>query len=127
LLPVNAQQGLSYLNNPQAFLQTLPPPWGEIFCILNQISGYGYNYNLGYGMSSALAGIQGGVLAGIISAFGCQLHLMANIITPSTQSLPQSFPGGNQVVNVPGRTSPYVVDIHGNVINSPCATSRVLP
>lgn len=119
MMPPQVMQGLSYLNNPQALIATLPPPWSTIFCILNTISGTGYTYNMGYALGSTLNNIKSGVLAGIMSAFQCQMQILGNLVTPSVPYTPPTYPNRYRSVSVPGRPG-YVLDQHGQIIKSPC-------
>lgn len=84
-LPTSISQGFSQimytLQNPQSLInQFLPPELSQIFSKLTQITGYGFNGNMGYGFASILQGQQGGVINGILSQFASQYSIVAPLL-----------------------------------------------
>ena len=122
-LPPQIGKGLYYLNNPEAFLATLPPPWSTIICILNAISGQGYSGNLGYALYTLLGAQRAGVLANILGAFNCLTQMLGNVITPTTQRVPPTYPDKLTGVYMPGRPG-YLLDKNGNVTRNPCTAPK---
>jgi hypothetical protein len=125
-LPPQVQQGMAFLNNPEALVSALPPPFSTILCILNKISGYGYNYNMGYGLTTALDQIKGGVLAGIIGAFSSQFQILNSIFKPTAPPVPPAFSYKYNNVSAPGRPN-YNTDRSGQVVKDPCLGAPKAP
>jgi hypothetical protein len=125
-MPPIVGQGIAFLNNPQALLANLPPPFNTIFCILNTISGQGYSGNLGYALASLLGANVSGALASIMSAFKCITPMLGNLLPPSQPYTPPTYPYKFTNIPVPGRPG-YLYDSNGNVVKDPCSGPPLAP
>lgn len=108
-LPPQISQGLYTLQNPQQLInQFLPPQLTEIFAKFEQVSGFGFNGNMGFGLQSVLEGLQGGVLSSILQGFGTQFSILSPLFTGQSVT-PPSFGNETSTVTTPDGTT-YNVD-----------------
>lgn len=79
--PPQVSQALYLLRNPQQLVNNiLPPQLSQMFSKVSQITGFGFNGNMGYGFVSVLEGVRGGVLASILSNFANQYPILTSIL-----------------------------------------------
>lgn len=79
--PPQVSQALYLLRNPQQLVNNiLPPQLSQMFSKVSQITGFGFNGNMGYGFVSVLEGVRGGVLASILSNFTNQYPILTSIL-----------------------------------------------
>lgn len=92
-LPPVVQDGLYILNNPQQLINNiLPPELSQYTAKLTQITGFGFNGNMGFGLESVLEGLRGGVLQSILTGFINQYPLLTPLLdnpNPNAQNQPQ--------------------------------------
>lgn len=113
--PPEISQGLYLLQNPQQIInQYLPPELSEYTAKLSQITGFGFNGNMGFGLESVLEGIQGGVFSSILEGFASQFSILAPIFTGQSIA-PPSFPNSTTEVTAPDGTA-YAVGTTGQII-----------
>lgn len=80
-LPPEVNQGLYNLRNPQQFINNiLPPELSQLTAKISQITGFGFNGNMGFGLQSVLEGLQGGVLNSILSNFANQYSILTPLL-----------------------------------------------
>jgi hypothetical protein len=97
-LPPQVSQGLYIIRNPQQLVNNIiPPELTQQFAKLSQITGFGFNGNMGYGFEAVLEGLQGGVVSSILSKFANQYGILAPLVgltqPPSDkQALQLGFP-----------------------------------
>jgi hypothetical protein len=93
-MPPQLSQGLYALQNPQAVVnQFLHPQLSQGFAKMSQITGFGFNGNMGFGLESVMSGLKGGVVSSVVGNFANQYA----ILTPLLNFAPGS--GGNVVPN----------------------------
>jgi hypothetical protein len=89
-VPSEVSQGLYALQNPNAVInQFLPPELSQWFDKISQITGFGFNGNMGQGLGSVLNGLRDGVITSILEGFATQFSILSplftgNITTPPT-------------------------------------------
>jgi len=87
--PPGVLNGINTFQNPAAMInQIIPPEVGNSFAQLSQITGFGFNGNMGYGLQAVLEGFRGGVLQGIASGFSTQFSILAPLFTGVIQTPP---------------------------------------
>jgi hypothetical protein len=107
--PPEISQGLYVLQNPQQLLNNfLPPQLTEIFAKFEQISGFGFNGNMGFGLQSVLEGLQGGVLSSILQGFATQFSILSPLFTGQSVP-PPNFANETSTATTPDGTT-YNVD-----------------
>jgi len=80
-LPPQVSEGLYIIRNPQQLVNNiLPPELTQQFAKLSQITGFGFNGNMGYGFEAVLEGLQGGVVSSILSKFAGQYGILAPLV-----------------------------------------------
>jgi len=115
--PPEVSQTLYSLQNPQAIInQFLPPELSEYTAKLSQITGYGFNGNMGFGLQSVLEGIQGGVFASILEGFATQFSILSPIFTGQSVQ-PPSFPNSTTEATTPDGTA-YAVGTTGQIVKT---------
>jgi hypothetical protein len=115
--PLDVSQTLYTLQNPQAIInQFLPPELSDYTAKLSQITGYGFNGNMGFGLQSVLEGIQGGVFASILGGFATQFSILSPIFTGQSVP-PPSFPNSTTEATTPDGTA-YAVGTTGQIVKS---------
>jgi hypothetical protein len=81
-LPQDVSQGVYALQNPQAVInQFLPPELSQWFDKVSQITGFGFNGNMGQGLGSVLEGLRGGVITSILQGFATQFSILSPLFT----------------------------------------------
>lgn len=86
-LPPEVNQGLYVLRNPQQLVNSiLPPELSELTAKISQITGFGFNGNMGFGLQSVLEGLQGGVLRSILTNFANQYSILTPLLGNSVVS-----------------------------------------
>jgi hypothetical protein len=101
--PPQVSQGLYLIQNPQQLVNSiLPKELSQQFAKLSQMTGFGFNGNMGYGFVSVLDGLKGGVLTSVITNFTAQYHMLAPLL-----GLAQDNKATQPVTNPP---SPPTVD-----------------
>jgi hypothetical protein len=86
-LPPEVNQGLYVLRNPQQLVNSiLPPELSQLTAKISQITGFGFNGNMGYGLQSVLQGLQGGVLSSILTNFANQYSILTPLLGNSVVS-----------------------------------------
>jgi hypothetical protein len=79
--PPQVSQALYLLRNPQQLINNiLPPELSQIFAKVSQITGFGFNGNMGYGFVSVLQGLQGGVISSILNNFAGQYPILTSLL-----------------------------------------------
>jgi hypothetical protein len=69
------------LRNPQQLVNNiLPSGLSEQFAKISQITGFGFNGNMGFGFESVLKGLQGGVISSILSNFASQYSILTPLV-----------------------------------------------
>lgn len=94
--PPQVSQGLYAIQNPQTIInQFLPPQLSQQFAKISQITGFGFNGNMGYGLESVLSGLKGGVISSIVGNFANQYAILTPLIataggggTPTNKAYP---------------------------------------
>jgi hypothetical protein len=80
-MPQQLSQGLYALQNPQSLVdQYLPPQLSQQFAKISQITGFGFNGNMGFGLQSVLDGMKGGVISSIVGNFANQYAILTPIL-----------------------------------------------
>ncbi len=83
---------MNTLQNPQNLInQFLPPELSQIFAKLSQITGYGFNGNMAYGLASVLQGMQDGVINGILTNFAAQYNILGPLLAGGNYQPPISY------------------------------------
>lgn len=92
--PPQVSEALYLLRNPQQLINNiLPPQLSELFAPIAQITGFGFNGNMGFGFASVLQGLQGGVISSILSNFANQYPILGSLLdTINTTSPPPNAP-----------------------------------
>lgn len=84
-LPVEVSQGLYVLRNPQQFVNSLlPSELTNLTAKISQITGFGFNGNMGYGLQSVLEGLKDGALRSILTNFANQYAILTPLLNSST-------------------------------------------
>lgn len=88
--PPQVSEALYLLRNPQQLVNDiLPPQLSELFAKVSQITGFGFNGNMGYGFVSVLQGVQGGVIASILTNFAAQYPILTSLLNVlNTNNMP---------------------------------------
>ena len=88
-LPNNIGQGLYALQSPEALInQFLPPQLSESFAKISKITGFGFNGNMGYGLSSVISGFKDGIVQSILAGFTAQFSILSPMLNGGTQIVP---------------------------------------
>lgn len=95
-LPTDITKGYSQimynLQNPENIInKLLPPELSQIFAKISQITGYGFNGNMGYSFASVLQGMQGGVINGILTNFAAQYKILGPLLGGTNYEPPLSY------------------------------------
>ncbi len=86
-LPPEVNQGFYVLRNPQQLVNSiLPPELSELTAKISQITGFGFNGNMGFGLQSVLEGLQDGVLSSILTNFANQYSILTPLLGNSVVS-----------------------------------------
>jgi hypothetical protein len=82
--PPQVSEALYLIRNPQQLVNNvLPPQLSQLFAKASQITGFGFNGNMGYGFVSVLQGIaQNGVIGSILNNFANQYPILTSILGP---------------------------------------------
>jgi len=92
-LPPQVSEGLYLIRNPQQFINSiLPPELSQQFAKLSQITGFGFNGNMGYGFEAVLGGLQGGVVSSILGSFANQYPILGHLVGMVAPTASQSSP-----------------------------------
>lgn len=92
-LPPQVSQGLYVIRNPQQLINNiLPQGLSQEFAKLSQITGFGFNGNMGFGFESVLNGLQGGVISSILNNFASQYSILTPLVGLATPSAPATTP-----------------------------------
>jgi len=92
-LPEQVSQGLYILRNPQQLVNSiLPPELSQQFAKLSQITGFGFNGNMGFGFQSVLQGLQGGVVSSVLSNFANQYPILSPLVGAVSPTASQNAP-----------------------------------
>lgn len=88
--PPQVSQALYLVRNPQQLVNNiLPPQLSELFAKASQITGFGFNGNMGYGFVSVLQGIaQNGVIGSILTNFANQYPILTSILSTLNRNVP---------------------------------------
>jgi hypothetical protein len=114
-LPPQISQGIYALRNPQALInQFLPPQLSQAFAGISNITGFGFNGNMGFGLQSVLQGMQGGVLASILQGFSTQFSILSPSFTGQATT-PQYFANQTGTTTTPTGAT-YTTPRDSNVI-----------
>lgn len=90
----NVSQILYNLENPQQLInQFLPPELSEITAKISQVTGYGFNGNMGFGLESILQGARQGLVTGFLNNFITQYDVLAPLLGGRNTKSP-IMPGG---------------------------------
>jgi DNA-binding transcriptional MerR regulator len=98
-LPAEVSGFIDNIQNPQDLIkQFLPPQMAQAFDKISDMTGFGYNGNMGFGFASALKQTQGSVLSSILSQNQKQAKVLAPLLAgqaemPETQQ-PKLLEGG---------------------------------
>jgi hypothetical protein len=104
--PPQLSQGLYALQNPQAIInQFLPPQLSEGFAKISQITGFGFNGNMGFGLQSVLEGLQGGVISSVLQGFATQFSILSPLFTGQSVSPPDYFSNETTTATTPDGTT----------------------
>lgn len=102
-LPAEVSNGLYVLRNPQQLINSiLPPELSQLTAKITQITGFGFNGNMGFGLEAVLEGLKGGVVSSILSNFANQYSILTpllgnSVVSALNSSQPPSV--GPSVVN----------------------------
>jgi len=90
----NVNKGLYFLRNPEQFVNSLLPPeiTGMLDKVLTPITGFGFNGNMGYGLSSTLNGLRGGVISSILKGYSNQYPMLKPLLGQIGAKPPVSYP-----------------------------------
>jgi len=107
--PPEVSTALNYLQNPQQIINNyLPPQLSEAFANIQNITGFGFNGNMGFGLQSVLEGFQGGVLSSILQGFATQFSILSPLFTGQSV-IPNFYPNETTTATTSDGT-PYEVD-----------------
>lgn len=113
--PPQVSQGLYAIQNPQTIVnQFLPPQLSEQFAKISQITGFGFNGNMGYGLESVLSGLKGGVISSIVGNFANQYAILSPLIATAG--------GGGTATN-----KAYPPMLKPSAVNPAIATTQGIP
>lgn len=113
--PPQVSQGLYAIQNPQTIVnQFLPPQLSEQFAKISQITGFGFNGNMGYGLESVLSGLKGGVISSIVGNFANQYAILSPLIATAG--------GGGTATN-----KAYPPMLKPSAVNPAIATTQGVP
>lgn len=86
-LPPEVNEGLYILRNPQQLINSiLPPELSELTAKITQITGFGFNGNMGFGLQSVLEGLKDGVVSSILEDFANQYSILTPLLGNTVQS-----------------------------------------
>lgn len=86
-LPPEVNEGLYVLRNPQQLINNiLPPELSQLTAKISQITGFGFNGNMGYGLEAVLEGLKDGVLSSILTNFANQYSILTPLLGNSNLS-----------------------------------------
>ena len=87
--PPQVSEALYLLRNPQDLVNDiLPLELSEYFAKISQITGFGFNGNMGYGFVSVLDGLRGGVVSSILSNFANQYPILNSLLSVLNTNVP---------------------------------------
>jgi hypothetical protein len=87
--PPQVSEALYLLRNPQQLVNDiLPLELSEYFAKISQITGFGFNGNMGYGFVSVLDGLRGGVVSSILSNFANQYPILNSLLSVLNTNVP---------------------------------------
>jgi hypothetical protein len=87
--PPQVSEALYLLRNPQQLVNDiLPLELSEYFAKLSQITGFGFNGNMGYGFVSVLEGLRGGVVSSILGNFANQYPILNSLLSVLNTDVP---------------------------------------
>jgi hypothetical protein len=87
--PPQVSEALYLLRNPQELVNDiLPLELSEYFAKISQITGFGFNGNMGYGFVSVLDGLRGGVVSSILSNFANQYPILNSLLSVLNTNVP---------------------------------------
>jgi hypothetical protein len=116
--PPVISQGLYAIQNPQNIInQYLPPELSQGFAKLSQMTGFGFNGNMGYGLQSVLDGLKDGVIHSVLSNYSKQYAMLTPLVNLSP---------GVKTASVPLNT-PYPVTVIKDPTNSNLSLSNGIP
>jgi phage-related protein len=123
LLPPSVSEGIYLIQNPQQIINDLlsqVPEVNNFLGSISQITGYGLNGNMGYGLQSVLQGVQGGVLAGILNGFSTQFSILAPLFTglAGGNTGPQGFSNSTTPISTPGGPTYSKGNTGGNIVQT---------
>lgn len=79
--PPQISQALYLLHNPQQLVNNiLPPQLSQLLAPISQITGFGFNGNMGFGFASVLNGLRGGVISSILTNFAGQYPILGALL-----------------------------------------------
>jgi hypothetical protein len=105
MLPVDITNGISQvlynLDNPQNFInQFVPPELTGIFSKISQVTGYGFNGNMGYGIETILKASQQGLVTGFLQSFANQYNVLAPLLGGTAPvPAPETLGGPPSLIN----------------------------
>lgn len=121
LLPPSFNQGLYLIQNPQQIVNNLLgqiPGLNNFLGNISQITGFGLNGNMGYGLQSVLQGLQGGVLSGILNGFATQFSILAPLFSGLPTAGPQGADNSTVPFSTPGGTTYSKSRQGGNIVQT---------
>lgn len=79
--PPQISEALYLLRNPQQLINNiLPPELSQLFAPIAQITGFGFNGNMGFGFASVLQGLEGGVISSVLTNFAGQYPILTSLL-----------------------------------------------
>lgn len=109
--PPQVSQTLYLVQNPQQLVNSiLPKELSQQFSKISQMTGFGFNGNMGYGFVSVLEGTKGGVLNSAITNFTAQYQILApllGLVQPGKDSAPSLNPTETPYIE-PSVTNPKI-------------------
>jgi len=128
--PPGVSNIFSYLQNPQQIINNfLPPQLSEAFATITNITGFGFNGNMGYGLQSVLEGFRGGVISGILQGFASQFSILSPLLGTG-QIIPPNVYSNELEVRYSPNGTPYLVDpVSGQIaqVNDPRQRPNYVP
>lgn len=99
-LPTDITSGYSQimynLQNPQNFInQFIPDELTGIMSKISQVTGYGFNGNMGYGIESILKASQEGLVTGFLNNFASQYSVLGPLIGGTAMQQTEEQAGAN--------------------------------
>lgn len=122
--PPQVSEALYLLRNPQELVNDiLPLQLSEDFAKLSQITGFGFNGNMGYGFVSVIEGLKGGVISSILTNFASQYPILTSLLGILNSNVPPPNTEQPSIVT-PSPTAPNNEQVSVNKQGTPTLTQQ---